>query len=69
MMAKQKSFEGMEDRRIAEIEDLAVQYAEIRDKRMALTKEEVGLNARLLTAMRKAKSGPTGGGTSRSPSW
>ncbi len=50
---KQKALPGMEDRAIAALEAVAEQYAEIRDKRMGLTKKEVELNDELLTLMKK----------------
>jgi hypothetical protein len=43
----------MEDRLLPELEEGARAYAEIRDQRMALNKEEVTLKANLLTLMKK----------------
>jgi hypothetical protein len=50
---RQASLPGMEDRAIAELEKLAEHYANIRDKRMVLTKQEVELNDDLLALMKK----------------
>lgn len=52
---RQKSLEGMEDREIKELQDAAISYAEIRDERMALNKQEVELKTQLLTLMKKHK--------------
>ena len=50
---KQPSLEGMEDRQIKELQDAAVSYAEIRDERMDLNRQEVDLKAKLLALMKK----------------
>jgi cell shape-determining protein MreC len=58
-MAKDKQesdrLPGMEDAEIEELENLAKQYARIRDKRQALTTQEVDLKDLLLKAMKKNK--------------
>jgi hypothetical protein len=43
----------MEDSAIAELDAIAVEYAEIRDQRMGLTRDEVQLKANALRAMKK----------------
>jgi len=48
---KQKQFAGMEDERIEELESAAEFYAELRDKRQALTAQEVPAKKRLLDFM------------------
>lgn len=50
---KQKDLPGMEDRMLEDLETAATDYAEIRDQRMALNKEEVQLKATLLSLMKK----------------
>jgi hypothetical protein len=50
---KQKRLPTMEDNKLADLEAAAERYAEIRDRRMALTDEEVGLKASLLTIMKR----------------
>ena len=50
----QTNLPGMEDTKITEIEDLALQYAEVRDSRIAALKGEVELKGQLLAAMKKA---------------
>ena len=52
---KQKSLDGMQDRAIDELEDLAVEYAQKRDARMAVGKEEVQLKEKILSIMDKGK--------------
>jgi hypothetical protein len=44
---------GLEDRTIAELETLAADYADIRDRRIALNKEEGDLKARVMAEMRR----------------
>jgi hypothetical protein len=44
---------GMEDAAITELESLAADYAEMRDRRQTLKAEEALLKARVLAAMRK----------------
>jgi hypothetical protein len=46
---------GMEDRRIAELHNAALAYAEIRDRRMALNEEEGVLKDKLIALMKKHK--------------
>lgn len=50
---KQERLPTMEDPAIEEIEEAALDYAKIRDKRMVLTDHEVGAKDRLLTFMQK----------------
>ena len=54
-MPKQQSLKGMEDREIADLKDLALNYVEIRDQRMGLTTQEVDLKTKLLALMHKHK--------------
>lgn len=51
---RQKSLPGMGDAKIAAIENAALDYAEIRDKRQVLTAEESSLKKELLALMHKA---------------
>jgi len=44
---------GMEDREITELQELALEYAEARDKRMAIGIEEVELKKKLLSMMKR----------------
>jgi hypothetical protein len=53
--AKQKSLEGMEDREIKELQDAAISYAEIRDERMSLNRQEIELKEKLLALMKAHK--------------
>ena len=48
---KQKDLPGLEDRAIKPLEDAAEAYAEIRDERIDLNKQEVALKTRLLKLM------------------
>jgi len=50
---KQKRLPEMEDPAIEEIEDAALQYASVRDRRMALTDKEVEAKDFLLAQMKK----------------
>ena len=50
---KQDDLPGMEDRKIAELEAAALEYAEGRDERMDMTKREVELKTKLLALMHK----------------
>lgn len=54
-MAKNKtgSLPGMERKAIKEIEKLADEYAELRDDRMAVLKNEVDAKAKLIDAMHR----------------
>lgn len=47
------SLPGMEDREIAELQGLALEYAEKRDERMAIGVQEVDLKGKLLAAMKR----------------
>jgi hypothetical protein len=51
--AKQEDLPGMEDRKIAELEAAALEYAEGRDERMEMTKREVELKTKLIALMHK----------------
>jgi hypothetical protein len=51
---RQKSLPGMENTKIAAIENVAFDYAEIRDQRQALTVQEVDLKSKLIDLMHKA---------------
>ncbi len=57
MAGKQKDLPGMEDqdRRINELHETAEEYAEIRDKRMALTVKETQAQDKLHGLMKKHK--------------
>lgn len=50
---RQADLPGMEDRLLPELEEGARAYAEIRDQRMALNKQESELKANLLMLMKK----------------
>jgi len=45
----------VEDRTIAELEDIAESYAEIRDRRIALNQEEADLKQQAMALMKKHK--------------
>jgi len=49
---RQQDLPGTEDRAIKPLEEAAQDYAEIRDRRMALNAEEVGLKAKVLRLMK-----------------
>lgn len=51
--AKQKDLPGMGDRRINELDQAALDYAEGRDERMELTKKEVELKTALISMMHR----------------
>jgi hypothetical protein len=51
--AKSQDLPGMEDRGIPELEEVAVAYADIRDRRIALNREESELKKTTLTLMKK----------------
>lgn len=55
MVARSPRLEGMEEGEIKELQDAAVKYAKIRDKRQKLTSDEVSLKADLLKLMKKHK--------------
>lgn len=50
---RQKRLPGMADAKLEALHDAALSYAEIRDQRQALTKQEVELKGSLLTLMHK----------------
>ena len=52
---KTKRLPGMEDAEIEALEDAAKEYANVRDDRMNLTREESGLKETLLELMKKHK--------------
>jgi hypothetical protein len=51
--ARSRPLPGMEDRQIGDLEQVAIDYADIRDRRQALTKDEVDLKSRALNLMHK----------------
>ena len=53
--ARQKRLPGMADAKLEALHNAALSYAEIRDQRQALTKQEVDLKGSLLTLMHKHK--------------
>lgn len=52
---RQKRLPGMADAKLEALHDAALSYAEVRDQRQALTKQEVDLKGSLLTLMHKHK--------------
>jgi len=50
---KQQDLPGMEDRALKPLENLAEQYADVRDQWMELTRQEVQMSADLLALMHK----------------
>ena len=52
---RQKRLPGMADAKLEALHNAALDYAEVRDKRQELTKEEVNLKGTLLTLMHKHK--------------
>ena len=52
---RQKRLPGMADAKLEALHNAALDYAEVRDKRQELTKEEVALKGTLLTLMHKHK--------------
>lgn len=52
-MAKKQRLPGMEESGIKELEKTAEDYADVRDNRMQLTKQEKELNQTLLALMKK----------------
>lgn len=52
---RQADLPGMADRRIPDLHKAAEEYAEVRDERMALTKQEVDLQEVLLEKMKLHK--------------
>ena len=53
-LPRQDSLPGMKDTKIAAIEKLALDYAELRDERMAVGQQEVEVKEALIKAMHKA---------------
>lgn len=54
-VGKQEALPGMEDRELTDLEDAARNYVAVRDRRMALTDQEVDLKGVLLNAMHRHK--------------
>ena len=54
-MARQEDLPEMADRKLKDLHEAALDYAEKRDERMALSVEEVELKQRLLKLMHKYK--------------
>lgn len=54
-LPRQQQLPGVEDRKIAAIENLAMDYAEIRDQRQELNKEEAKLKQGLIDLMHSKK--------------
>lgn len=50
---RQSALPGLEDRAISELQDAALSYAEVRDERMELTKQESDQKALVLAVMKK----------------
>lgn len=50
---KQQDLPGMEDRALKPLENLAEQYADVRDQRMELTRQETQMSSDLLAMMKK----------------
>lgn len=50
---RQEPLPGMEDRAIQELQDAALSYAEARDERMELSKQEADCKSRVLAIMKK----------------
>ncbi len=55
MVPKTASLPGMENRGIAELDDLCREYDKVKKKRMDLTKREVELQADMLVVLKKNK--------------
>lgn len=51
--AKQDALPGLENRKIKALQDAAMDYADIRDQRQALTTQEVELKQKLIDLMHK----------------
>jgi hypothetical protein len=52
---RQQQLPEMEDRKVDVLEDLALQYAEVRDERMSLSSQEIELKGKLLDLMKAQK--------------
>ena len=52
---RQNQLPGMEDAKMARIENLAFDYAELRDERVALSAREIDLKTKLIDEMHKQK--------------
>lgn len=52
---RQKALPGMDDRRLNDLHETAISYAEIRDQRMGLSVQEVDAKKTLLVLMKKHK--------------
>lgn len=53
--ARQQQLPGVEDNKVAVLEDKALQYAEVRDQRMSLSRKEVEFKGELLDLMKAQK--------------
>ena len=53
MPAETKVLPGMEDREIEALEEKALEYAKLRDRRMGLLEKEVAVKAELLSMMKQ----------------
>jgi hypothetical protein len=51
--ARQDALPGLENRKIKALQDAAMDYADIRDQRVALTSQEVELKQKLIDLMHK----------------
>jgi hypothetical protein len=52
---KQQPLKGMEERVIQDLQDKAIEYADVRDERMKLSRQEGELQGELLALMHKHK--------------
>ena len=52
-IARQERLPGMKDAKISALQNAALDYAEIRDQRQELTKQEVDLKTRVINLMHK----------------
>jgi hypothetical protein len=52
---RQQALPGIEDRAINSLEEKALRYAEVRDSRMALSKDEVTAKAEVMNEMKRLK--------------
>lgn len=53
--AKQDDLPGMENRKMKDLHSAAMEYADVRDRRQELNKEEVELKSKLLRLMKQHK--------------
>lgn len=52
-MAKNQDLPGMSNRKIKPLEELAAQYADLRDRRQAIGRDEAELKQKTIAAMKK----------------